>query len=66
MEIARHWRLNSQRYSLKGSVCTCCGKAFFAPRPICDACSSAPADETHLDSKQLRTQELEAVYVAQR
>ena len=38
MEIARYWRLNNQRYTLTGSVCSCCGKQYFSPRPICDAC----------------------------
>ncbi len=41
MDIARHWRLREQRYSLKGSICTRCGKRFFAPRPLCDACSES-------------------------
>ncbi len=38
MEIPRHWRLKGQRYNLTGTVCTQCGKLFFSPRPICDAC----------------------------
>ncbi len=38
MEIARYWRMNGQRYNLTGSICNCCGKHHFSPRPICDAC----------------------------
>lgn len=41
MDIARHWRLRGQRYSLKGSICTHCGKRFFAPRPLCDVCNES-------------------------
>jgi uncharacterized OB-fold protein len=66
MEIARHWRLNAQRYSLRGSVCTCCGKAFFAPRPVCDACRQQDNDANRIESEQGRTSELDAAYIAQR
>lgn len=41
MEISRHWRLNGQRYGLRGAVCAECGKAFFSPRPICDECRAS-------------------------
>ncbi|MBN1430932.1 MAG: hypothetical protein JXB07_21365 [Anaerolineae bacterium] len=41
MELARHWRLNNQRYTLTGSVCTCCGKQFVSPRPVCDVCHAS-------------------------
>lgn len=43
MEIARYWRLNNQRYNMTGSVCTQCGKPYFSPRPICDACQNDSA-----------------------
>jgi len=38
MEVARHWRLNAQRYRLEGSMCPVCGQLFFPPRPICPDC----------------------------
>lgn len=38
MEIARHWRLNNQRYRLQGSICTHCNKPSFQPRMVCDTC----------------------------
>jgi uncharacterized OB-fold protein len=44
MEIARYWRLNGQRYSLHGAVCTYCGKPNFTQRPVCDACNGTPSD----------------------
>ena len=40
MEIARYWRMNNQRYTLTGSVCTCCGKRHISPRPVCDSCQN--------------------------
>lgn len=66
MEIARHWRLNAQRYSLQGSVCTCCGKTFFAPRPVCDACRQPSSETGRIEREQVRTSELDAAYIAQR
>ena len=41
-EIARHWRLNSQRYQLVGEVCPKCGVKMFPPRDVCLEC----ADDT--------------------
>lgn len=43
MQIPRHWRLRDQRYNLKGTICTRCGKVSFTPRPVCTECS-APID----------------------
>ncbi len=40
MELARHWRLNDQRYRLEGSVCKNCGTKFFPPRQVCTECKS--------------------------
>jgi hypothetical protein len=42
MEIARHWRLQRQRYALVGEVCTRCGEKIFPVRYVCPHCS-APA-----------------------
>lgn len=38
MEIARHWRLRQQRYSLVGEVCPNCDYKIFPPRDICPNC----------------------------
>jgi uncharacterized OB-fold protein len=47
MEIARYWRLNNQRYSLRGTICTKCGKPSLSQRPVCDTCSESAADGNH-------------------
>lgn len=38
MEIARHWRLNKQRYALVGEVCPHCDMKIFPPRDVCPDC----------------------------
>jgi uncharacterized OB-fold protein len=38
MEIARHWRLKSQRYGLVGEICPHCDAKIFPPRDICPNC----------------------------
>jgi uncharacterized protein len=38
MEIARHWRLKQQRYSLVGEVCPHCDYKIFPPRDVCPNC----------------------------
>lgn len=38
MELARHWRLKRQRYSLEGEVCPQCRRALFPPRDVCPHC----------------------------
>lgn len=40
METARHWRLNSQRYSLIGEVCPSCQAKIFPPRDLCPDCGT--------------------------
>ena len=40
MDMPRHWRLNEQRYSLRGTECLPCGAKLFPPRPICPDCNS--------------------------
>src|SRR3990170_4062273 len=40
MEIARHWRLNQQRYRLVGEVCPHCEEKIFPPRDICPNCAA--------------------------
>ncbi|MDM8520274.1 Zn-ribbon domain-containing OB-fold protein [Anaerolineales bacterium HSG6] len=38
-QIARHWRLNSQRYQLVGEVCPNCSGKIFPPRDVCPHCA---------------------------
>ncbi|MBN1220174.1 MAG: Zn-ribbon domain-containing OB-fold protein [Anaerolineae bacterium] len=38
-EIARHWRLNAQRYKLVGEVCPNCQGKIFPPRDVCPHCA---------------------------
>jgi hypothetical protein len=38
MEIARHWRLKKQRYSLVGEICPHCDSKIFPPRDVCPDC----------------------------
>jgi uncharacterized OB-fold protein len=38
MPTARAWREYPQRYRYEAAVCTKCGKWFFPPRLVCDAC----------------------------
>ena len=35
---AKYWRECPQRYRMEAAKCTGCGKVFFPPRLICDAC----------------------------
>lgn len=48
VEIARHWRLNSQRYQLVGEVCPKCDGKIFPPRDVCPYCAD---DEKQPDFK---------------
>lgn len=41
IEIARHWRLKSQRYGLLGEVCPECKGKIFPPRDVCPHCAEA-------------------------
>jgi uncharacterized OB-fold protein len=42
MQVARHWRTQSQRYALIGEVCENCHQKIFPPRDLCPECE-APA-----------------------
>ena len=46
MQVSRHWRLKSERYSLVGEECPSCGVKLFPPRDVCLECS-APAKELY-------------------
>jgi uncharacterized OB-fold protein len=66
MDISRHWRLKDQRYGLMGTVCTNCGKRFFAPRPVCDECGTAQAELYHYGERSPRRQQAIMIEPAQR
>lgn len=38
MNIAQNWRLNGQRYALKGVRCEGCKQVLFPPREVCPYC----------------------------
>jgi uncharacterized OB-fold protein len=40
----KYWRECPQRYRLEAAKCTQCGKVFFPPRLICDACRAETFD----------------------
>ena len=43
MEVAQHWRLKAQRYTLTGTTCENCGEAHFPPREVCPYCQEQEA-----------------------
>ncbi len=40
MNIAQNWRLNAQRYALKGAQCEHCGTVTFPAREVCPNCQA--------------------------
>ncbi len=40
MHIAQNWRINAQRYSMKGHRCEKCQKVTFPPREVCPYCAA--------------------------
>jgi uncharacterized OB-fold protein len=40
MNIAQNWRMNGQRYALKGNRCAQCGAVHAVPRTVCPECQS--------------------------
>jgi len=47
VEIARHWRLNAQRYQLVGEVCPKCHSKIFPPRDVCPECADKERQPTY-------------------
>ena len=41
MAVARHWRLEAQRYALVGAECPRCHSKHFPPREVCPICRSS-------------------------
>jgi uncharacterized OB-fold protein len=44
MEVARHWRLKKQRYSMVGEICPHCQARIFPPRDVCPECGEHAKD----------------------
>jgi uncharacterized OB-fold protein len=63
VNIPRHWRLENQRYSLVGEVCTKCGAKLFPPRDICPECSK-PAYEPFVFSGKGKVYSYSTIYQA--
>lgn len=40
MHIAQNWRINAQRYALKGLRCEKCQQVTFPPREVCPYCAA--------------------------
>ncbi len=40
MSLAKHWRLQDQRYKLIGGQCEACGAKLFPQRQVCPQCKS--------------------------
>ena len=51
MTTARYWREIPQRYRLEAGKCKKCGKVFFPPRLICDACKHREFETTVLPNE---------------
>ena len=45
-QIARHWRMKSQRYQLTGHTCSQCNTPMFQSRPICPTCATETTQTT--------------------
>ena len=43
MHVAQNWRLNGQRYAMKGVRCENCQKYLFPPREVCPHCQARNA-----------------------
>lgn len=50
-EIAPHWRLRAQRYSLIGEECPSCNVKIFPPRDICPDCGVEAKGEFQFSGK---------------
>ena len=51
MFAARYWREIPQRYRMEAGKCARCGKVFFPPRLVCDACNSREFEEITLSDE---------------
>ena len=51
MSSPRYWREIPQRYRFEAGKCSKCGKIFFPPRLICDACKSKEFEKIKLQKE---------------
>lgn len=63
MQVARHWRTRSQRYSLTGEICDQCKTYIFPPRDVCPECE-APAKTPYAFSGNGQVYSYSTVYQA--
>jgi uncharacterized OB-fold protein len=59
MNIAQNWRLNEQRYALKGARCEKCDKVSFPPREVCPHCREEElkaAEAVRIDVRNMVTE----------
>jgi uncharacterized OB-fold protein len=45
MHVAQNWRLNAQRYAMKGVRCEKCQTVLFPPREVCPHCAALEAQK---------------------
>lgn len=57
MHVAQNWRINAQRYSMKGHRCEKCQKVSFPPREVCPYCAANVIDFSARDSKVMELPE---------
>ena len=48
MHIAQNWRINGQRYAMKGARCEKCQKVSFPPRAVCPYCAAERNAENNI------------------
>ena len=63
MDVPRHWRLKTQRYSLIGEECPACQGKIFPPRDVCPECGS-PAHAPFVFSGRGEVYSFSTVYQA--
>jgi uncharacterized OB-fold protein len=63
MHVAQNWRLNAQRYAMKGVQCEKCQRVLFPPREVCPHCAAleATANNTTGHSNILMLPELREI-----
>jgi uncharacterized OB-fold protein len=66
MRIARHWRLNSQRYAMQGVTCPQCSSNIFPPRDVCPYCEAKTEAAYELKTVEAQREEKPAVDVLER
>lgn len=40
MHVAQNWRVNAQRYTMRGNYCAQCDSLIFPPRAVCPYCGA--------------------------